>query len=87
MRKTAPQVTKRQEYSITRANNVHKVDSQFCGISINAKCGRIALAVNMFLRMVQERSTACAPAVRLEHFLVRPMHLLAKDGKIVQQAK
>ena len=85
--RTVRQDTESQEYLITRANNVHQADSQNRGISINASRGRTALAVHIFLRMVQERPTACAPAVRLEHFPLWPMHLLAKAGKIVQQAK
>ena len=85
--KTALQDTKRQEYLITRANNVHYVHFQVHGISINANRGRTVPAVHIFLPMVLELRTVCAPAARLENSPRRPMHLLARAGNIVQQAK
>ena len=85
--KTVQQDTESQEYSITRANNVRQVDSQVHGININANRGRTVPAVHIFLPMVLELRTVCAPAARLENFPRRPMHLLARAGNIVQQAK
>ena len=85
--KTVLQDTESQEYLITRANNVHQVDSLVRGISINANRGRTAPAVHIFLPMVLELRTVCALPARLEHFPLHLMYLLAKAGIFVQQVK
>ena len=85
MCKTVPQVTKKQELLITRAQHVPAEPITLYGISTNANRGPIVPAASTSLPTAQALQTVYVAAVRRINFQLPPTRCRVWTGRFVNQ--